>query len=241
MINIYDDGEKLSLAAAELFAEKACKAVEMRGRFTVALAGGETPRRIYELLGKEPFRSRIPWKNAHIFWGDERYVPSNDIRSNQLMARQSLLDHVPIPDEQVYPIICESTPERSANDYEKVIRFTFQGQDPQFDIILLGLGTDGHTASLFPNTTVLDERDRLVGHVYLAEQNSYRVTLTAPIINQAATIVFLVNGGAKAQVLNEVLEGPRDFRRLPSQLIAAEKGELYWLLEREAGRLLSKK
>jgi 6-phosphogluconolactonase len=238
MIKIYNDGDELGVAAAELFMEKAHQAVKQRGRFTVALAGGETPRRIYEILAKEPYKSRIPWQKIHIFWGDERYVPSSDIRSNQLMARQSLLDHVPIPNGQIHPITCESTPAQSAEDYEQVIRSTFIGENPQFDFIFLGLGADGHTASLFPNSEVLKERKRLVGHGYAVEQNSYRITLTAPFINQAATIVFLVIGDSKAKVLYEVLEGPKDLQRLPSQMIASPKGELHWLLDQEAGKLL---
>ena len=238
MINIYEDMNVLGLAAAELFIEKACYSVNCRGRFTVVLAGGETPRRIYEILGKEPFYSRIPWQKVHVFWGDERYVPSDDFSSNQLMARQSLLDHVPIPKEQIHPIVCESTPQQSAEDYEKVIRSAFIGEEPRFDFVFLGLGTDGHTASLFPNTPVLEERVGLVDHVYVAEKNSYRVTLTVPLINQAATVVFLVTGGNKAHIVQEVLEGPQDVMRLPSQRIEPHGGNLYWLLDREAGKLL---
>jgi 6-phosphogluconolactonase len=239
MIRICEDVETLGLAVAELFLEKACLAVEQKGRFTVSLAGGETPRRIYEILGKPPYSKTIPWKQVHIYWGDERYVPADDIRSNQLMARKAFLDHVPIPPEQVHPILCEVSPQQAAEAYEKVIDATFLEQKPQFDFIFLGLGSDGHTASLFPHTSVLAEKEHLVGHVYLPEQDSHRVTLTAPLINQAMTIVFMVTGGAKAEIVREVLEGLQDHRRLPSQMIAPSKGDLYWFLDQDASKLLS--
>jgi 6-phosphogluconolactonase len=239
MIRIHKDVEALGLAVAEFFLEKACLAVEQKGRFTVSLAGGETPRRIYEILGKPPYSNNIPWKQVHIYWGDERFVPADNVRSNQLMARKALLDHVPIPPEQIHPILCEISPQQAAENYEKVIDATFPEAKPQFDFIFLGLGSDGHTASLFPYTSVLTEQDHWAGHVYLPEQDSHRVTLTAPLINQAMTIVFMVTGGAKAEILREVLEGSQDHQRLPSQMIAPSKGELYWFLDQDAGRLLS--
>ena len=239
MIRICEDVEALGLAVAELFLEKACLAVEQKGRFTVSLAGGETPRRIYEILGKPPYSRNIPWKQIHVYWGDERYVPADDIRSNQLMARKAFLDHVPIPPEQVHPILCEVSPQQTATAYEKVISATFLEPKPTFDFIFLGLGSDGHTASLFPNTSVLAEKEHLVSHVYLPEQDSHRVTLTAPLINQAMTIVFMVTGDTKAEIVREVLEGLQDHRRLPSQMIAPSKGDLYWFLDQGASKLLS--
>jgi 6-phosphogluconolactonase len=241
MIRIYKDVEALGLAVADLFLEKACLAVEQKGRFTVSLAGGETPRRIYEILGKPPYRNNIPWKQVHIYWGDERYVPADDIRSNQLMARKALLDHVPIPPDQVHPIVCEVSPQQAAKAYEKEIEADFLEAKPQFDFIFLGLGSDGHTASLFPNTPVLQERAQWTGHVYLPEQDSHRVTLTAPLINYARCIVFLVTGDSKAEIVREVLEGPQDHLRLPSQMIAPQNGELFWFLDQEASKLLKDK
>jgi len=240
MIRIFDDVDALGLGVAELFVEKACKAVKERGRFTLSLAGGETPRRIYEMLGKAPYNHLIPWEKVHVYWGDERYVSANDSRSNQGMARKALLDRVPIPLEQIYPIVCESTPQQTAEDYEKVITANFYGQTPAFDFIFLGLGSDGHTASLFPFTSVLNEKDRWVGHVHLLDLDSHRVTLTAPLINHGVTIVFMVTGAAKAEIVRDVLEGPKDIQRLPSQLIAPQNGELFWMLDQAAGRLLQK-
>jgi 6-phosphogluconolactonase len=239
MIKIYENVEALSVAVAELFLEKACLAVAERGRFIVSLAGGQTPRNIYEILGKPPYSTNIPWQKVHVFWGDERYVMLDDIRSNQLMGRKAFLDHVPIPQEQIHPILCKSSPQQAAQEYEQVIASTFLQEKPQFDFIFLGLGSDGHTASLFPNTPILNETDHWVGHVYLPEQDSHRVTLTAPLINQGKTIVFLVTGDNKAEIVHEVLEGPLDSQRLPSQMIAPQQGDLYWFMDRGASKLLS--
>ncbi len=238
MITIYENVEVLGVAVAELFLEKARVAVAERGRFIVSLAGGQTPQRIYEILAKPPYSNQIPWQKVHIYWGDERYVPADDIRSNQLMARKAFLDHVPIPQEQIHPILCTSSPQQAVKEYEHVLASTFLKEEPQFDFIFLGLGSDGHTASLFPNTSVLHEREHWAGHVYLPEQDSHRVTLTVPVINQARTIVFLVTGDSKAEIVREVLEGPIDYRKLPSQMIAPQQGDLYWFMDRDASKLL---
>lgn len=241
MIMIYEDVEVLGVAVAELFLKQARLAVAERGRFIVSLAGGQTPQKIYEILAKPPYSNSIPWEKVHIFWGDERYVPADDIRSNQLMARKAFLDHVPIPQEQIHPILCKASPQQAATEYEKILISTFLKEEPQFDFIFLGLGSDGHTASLFPNTTVLDERKHWTGHVYLPEQDSHRVTLTAPLINQARTIVFLVTGDSKAEIIREVLEGVPDLQRLPSQMIVPQQGTLHWFLDQAASKLLSAK
>ena len=206
MIRVCDDLEALSNAAAELFAAEARQAVKDRGRFAVALAGGDTPHRTYELLAQEPFRDLVPWQNTHIFWGDERCVPADDPRNNASMARQALLDHVPVPSEQVHPMVCDRSPRKAAVAYEALLRGFFADGRPRFDLILLGLGENGHTASLFPGTSVLDEQQHWVADVYLAEEGLHRLTLTAAAINQAALVVFLVSGCGKAPILRKVLE-----------------------------------
>lgn len=239
IVNTYPTVEALSQGAAELFAEKARRAVAERGRCNAVLAGGGTPRFMYELLAQAPYSGTIPWGQIHVYWGDERCVPADDKLSNQLMARQSLLDHVPIPEENIHPIVYENSPSIAADQYEKVLQATFGDQVPQFDIVFLGLGDDGHTASLFPGTEALGIQDSWVSQVYVAKLDSYRVTLTAPILNQATTIVFLVAGSTKAQVIKEVIEGPRDGRRLPAQLIQPVHGELYWLVDQSAAALLN--
>jgi len=238
IVKTYLNVEVLSAAAAALFAEKVCQAVAKRGRCNAVLAGGGTPRSMYELLAHKPYCKTIPWAKLHVYWGDERCVPGNHKLSNQLMARQSLLDHVPIPEANIHPIVYNSTPSMAAEEYEQLLQTTL-GDLPKFDVVLLGLGDNGHTASLFPATDVLNILDHWVSPVYVAEQDLYRVTLTAPIINQAATIIFLVAGSAKAHVIKEVIEGPIDSTRLPAQLIKPAYGELYWLLDVEAAALLN--
>lgn len=241
MISIYPDYETLSQAAARLFLERAIRASEAGTYFSVALSGGSTPRRTYELLAEPPFRDQVPWNLVQVFWGDERCVPLDDPRSNAHMTFQTLLNKVPVPSEQIHPISCARNPERSAQEYETLLKGFFADQPPRFDLIFLGLGVNGHTASLFPGTQVLKEVKRWAAEVYVPEQNLYRVTLTAPVINKAAAVVFLVAGSEKAQVLYEVREGPFEPERLPAQLIKPEEGELLWLVDREAAAQLEGK
>jgi 6-phosphogluconolactonase len=238
MTRIYHDAEALSLAAAELFAAEARQSVLARGRFTIALAGGSTPRRTYELLAREPFIDQVPWQSTHIFWGDERCVPADDPRSNALMARQTLLDHIPIPLEQVHPMVCDRSPQQAAVKYEALLRDFFPNGHPRFDLVLLGLGENGHTASLFPGTAVLEEQQRWVAEVYVAEEGMHRLTLTAAAINQAALVVFLVSGSDKALILRKVLKEAQDPRSIPAKLIKPVDGGLLWLVDRDAARLL---
>ncbi len=238
MVTVYNDLEALSQAAAELFAAEARQAVQASGRFTVALAGGSTPRRTYELLGQEPLLSRVPWQQTHIFWGDERCVPGNDPRNNARMARQTLLDHVPIPAEQIHPMVCDGSSQEAAAQYEVLLHSFFASGRSRFDLILLGLGENGHTASLFPGTSVVEEQQRWVGEVYVAEEGLHRLTLTAAAINQAALVVFLVSGHDKGPILQKVLEDSQDPRNIPAQLIKPANGRLQWLVSRDAARLL---
>lgn len=241
MILIHDDLEALSHAAAGLFVQHAWQAAAEQGRFSVALAGGGTPRRTYELLAQAPYRDRVPWPQVHVFWGDERCVPAADPRSNARMAREALLDHVPIPADQVHPVDGGAPPKQAAAQYEATLRRFFGDEPPRLDLLLLGLGEDGHTASLFPHTPVLDERERWAAAVWPTGQDLARVTLTAPLLNQAAVVVFLVAGAGKAGVLRDVLEGLRDPRRLPAQLVAPQSGLVQWLVDEAAARLLSRR
>jgi 6-phosphogluconolactonase len=238
MIEVYPDLEALSRAAAALLVKQANLAVAARGRFSVALSGGATPRRTYELLAAPPWVDQAPWGRVHVFWGDERCVPLSDPRSNARMAKEAWLDHVTIPGDQIHPLDCAQDPAATARQYEAELREFFAGRPPILDLVLLGLGDNGHTASLFPGTMVLAERERWAAAVYLAEANLYRVTLTAPMINQAAVVAFLVAGQSKAGVLREVLHGPRDPARLPAQLIQPQNGDLLWLTDLEAAAQL---
>jgi 6-phosphogluconolactonase len=243
LIQIYPDFESLSRGAAELFVQLAADSTSARGRFSVALAGGNTPARTYELLSQDPLRDRVAWDRTHIFWGDERCVPADDPRSNARMARQSLLKLLPVPPAGIYPIECADQPRDGARRYESLLRDFFAGGPPRLDTIFLGLGENGHTASLFPFSPTLDEQERWVCEVHPAGQDIRRVTMTAPLINQARAVVFILSSASKAQVLKEVLEGPRDPARLPAQLIdpAPHGGELYWLVDAPAASLLGGK
>jgi 6-phosphogluconolactonase len=238
MISVYPDMEALSRAAADLFAERAAQAVADHGRCAMLLAGGETPRRTYELLAEEPLRDRVPWEGLHLFWGDERSVPPDDPRSNARMVHRALLDRVPVPAGQVHPIPCDRDPRQAADEYEELLRRFFAGVAPRFDLVLLGLGDDGHTASLFPDSPVLEERQRWASAARRTGEEIGRVTLTPPLINQAELVVFLVAGDDKATVLREVLEDHPDPRSRPARMIMPEQGELRWLVDKAAARLL---
>lgn len=240
-VEIYPDRAALSAAAAGLFAQQARAAVEMRGRFDVLLSGGETPQECYRLLAREPLLGSVPWHAVHLFWGDERYVPYDHPQSNFGMVRRALLDHVPLAKGQIHPVPYGPTPAESARTYEEELRGHFAGAPPRFDLVLLGLGEDGHTASLFPESALLAEEDRWVREVHPAGQDYYRVSVTPPILNQAALVVFLVQGSAKAAILHEVLEGPFDPKRLPAQSVHPSTGRLLWLVDRKAADLLSEK
>lgn len=237
-IQRFDDRETLSQAAAELFAATAEQAIASRGRFSVLLSGGETPRCTYELLAQEPFRSRIPWQGVHLFWGDERCVPATHPASNARMARAALLDRVPLPEEQVHPIVCDDEPEAAANRYEALLRSHFPEGVARFDLVLLGLGDDGHTASLFPNSPSLGEKRRWVTATRKEGEEIMRITLTPPPLNQADLVIFLVAGSGKASMLQRVLEGPFTPHLLPAQLIRPPHARVRWLLDRGAATLL---
>ncbi len=242
MVHVFENKDQLSEAAAELFVKIAQKSVEERGRFTVALTGGSSPVRLYEMLAETPYTEQVPWAQTYIFWGDERWVPLTDERSNARMAQQTLLSKVPVPTEQIYPMWAEGTPpEDFAMHYEKLLQQHFGDENPHFDLILLGMGDDGHTASLFPGTGVLHERSRWVQAYYLEPQSMYRITLTAPLINQARNICFLTFGSQKSHALHEVLEGVPNPEEYPAQLIQPDRGELLWYVDQDAAATLKQK
>jgi 6-phosphogluconolactonase len=241
LIQVYPDGESLHNGAASLFVREAAKAIQARNRFTVVLSGGHTPRHTYEVLARPPWREQVDWARVHVFWGDERCVPPDDLRNNARMAREALLDHVPIPAAQIHPIPCEPSAGEGARAYESSLRLHFSNQSPRPDLFFLGLGEEGHTASLFPRDSALREKERWVVEVKGAGEDVSRVTWTIPWINQARRVVFLVLGRGKAAILKEVLEGPLDPERWPAQAILPVQGELRWLVDQEAASLLSSK
>ncbi len=238
MIEIYPDHEQLSLAAAHYFVQQAKQAITKEGCFSVVLSGGQTPKRAYELLAQPSFQSQIDWQHIFIFWGDERCVPPDDPKSNERMARQALLDKVAIPPNQIFPMRCQSDPELAAQEYEGQIQGFFNRQKPQFDLIFLGLGKNGHTASLFPHHTVLHNIQQWVAPLYVAEENMYRLTMTTTLINQSKKIVFLVSGSEKAEILPKIIDGPCNPEEFPAQLIHPAQGELQWFVDKATTQFL---
>ena len=238
------DAQELNQRAAERFVRLAAEAVSATGRFAVALSGGSTPQALYSRLASDQFQPLVAWSKVHLFWGDERCVPPDHPDSNYGMARVALLAQAPIPKENVYPIATEKGNAQSvAAEYEKTLRTFFglsEGQQPRFDLILLGLGEDGHTASLFPGTAALKETGRVVAANYVQKLATHRITLTVPAINHAANIVFLISGQSKALVLKKVLEGQHQPMRLPSQCIQPVEGKLLFMVDRAAGSELTR-
>ena len=232
---VYPDSEQFIDGAAEFIVDCAAKAIAERGRFTIVLSGGSTPRPIYARLATPAYLDRIDWSLTYLFFGDERCVPPDDARSNYHMARETLLDHVPLPPANVHRIEGESDPAQSASIYEQELRGFFRTASlPAFDLILLGLGDNGHTASLFPGTAALRETARWTVPQYVEVVSAWRVTFTAPLINAAHNIVFLVEGAGKAETLRRVLKGPYQPDVLPAQLIQPASGQLHWLVDAAA-------
>jgi 6-phosphogluconolactonase len=237
-VRVQDDAAGVASAAAHLFVDAAQRAVRERGRFFVALSGGSTPRALFQLLAAPPYHDQVDWSRAYIFWGDERCVPPDDAESNYRMAREALLFHVPVHANQVFRMHGELPDvDAAAALYEMDLRRAFAlapGALPRFDLVLLGLGPDGHTASLFPHTTALHVTDRFVVANDVAKLNANRLTLTAPVLNAAALVVFLVAGADKTPALTAVLDGPPQPDEYPAQLIAPTGGQLIWLVDRAA-------
>ncbi len=241
-IVVCSDAEELNRRTAEQFVKLATKSVAATGRFTVALSGGSTPRAFYSLLASQTFQPLVPWSKVYFFWGDERCVAPDHPESNYGMARVMMLEKVPVPKENVYRVPTEKgNAQRIAAEYERILRTFFgfnEGQQPRFDLILLGMGEDGHTASLFPGTAALKETGTVTSND-IQKLGTHRVTLTIPAINQAAHVVFLVSGSSKSSVLKEVLEGQDQPTRLPSQSIQPVEGKLLFLVDRAAASELT--
>jgi 6-phosphogluconolactonase len=235
-ICVYSSSEELSPAAAREFAAKAEEAIEERGRFTVVLAGGSTPETMYGILARD-YMGRIDWSKVYVFFGDERSVPPHHEDSNLKMASEVLLDHVPVAN--VHRIRGELPPDEAAEAYEEELRKFFQTEDgPRFNLILLGIGADGHTASLFPWTPALEVQDRWVVANPVPRLDTTRITLTIPVINAARAVIFLVEGQDKAEAVREILEGDADPRAYPAKLIQPPGGP-EWMLDQSAASLLS--
>ncbi len=240
---IYDGADALSRAAAEHFLEVAKSAVSARGKARIAISGGNTPKRTFQSLANpaEPFLTAMPWGEIELYWVDERGVPPDNADSNYRMTRESLLEKVPLKPEQVFRIEGELEPEVAAARYESTIRgqFRLEGAEmPRFDVLALGMGDDGHTASLFPHTEALHELARVAVANYVPQKKTWRVTLTWPVIVEAQDVFFLIAGKDKAEPLREVFLGKYDPETYPSQLIQPKSGKLLLLLDKDAAALL---
>ena len=229
MIQIFGGTEELARGAAEVFVARA-----QQGAFTVALSGGSTPKLLYQVLASEPFREPVPWAKTHFFWSDERHVPPDHPDSNYRMAYEAMLSHVPVPQDNVHRIKSENpNAAEAAADYERTLIEVTQSSLPRLDLILLGLGTDGHTASIFPGSAVLGETKRLVAAPWVEKLNTYRITMTLPLLNNAASVLFLVSGADKAEIVREVLQDPKQY---PAQYVNPTNGELLWMLDEASAR-----
>jgi 6-phosphogluconolactonase len=234
---VLPDLDAVSEEAAQRFVAITQTAVETNGRCTVALAGGSTPERLYRLLASEKYRHAVPWPSLFIFFGDERCVPPDSDESNYRMAREALLNHVPVMPDQVFRMEGERYPQSAAMTYALRIADTFSlnaGAVPRFDLILLGMGPDGHTASLFPHTKALQELDTPVTANHVEKLDAWRLTLTYPVLDAAEHVIFLVGGAEKAHAVAQVIEGPFDPEDYPSQGVLVPNGTLTFLLDAAA-------
>lgn len=238
-ICVFEDLAELTRAAAGEIARFAESAVAEHGRFTWALSGGSTPRPVYEALASDPYRERLPWSAIHLFWGDERHVPPDHPESNYRMAREAMIDRASVPAGNVHRVAAEDPDaRRAAAAYEDELRSFFglaPGEWPVFDLMLLGIGPDGHTASLFPGSPALRERDALVVAPWVEAQRMFRITLTPPVLNHSRLSLFLVSGEDKAEALRAVIEGEREPERYPAQVVG---GNVLWMVDRAAGSRL---
>jgi 6-phosphogluconolactonase len=232
---VFKNPEKLAEAAARAFVEKAAKAISERGRFAVALAGGSTPKATYEVLARD-HASDVDWPNVHVFFGDERTVPPDHEDSNYRMAREALLDHVPVG--SVHRMRGELPPDEAAALYEEELLAFFEEEPPVLDLVMLGIGGDGHTASLFPETSALEVTDHLAVANPVLKLDTTRITLTAPVLNASREVLFLVAGEDKAEALKEILKGNADPREYPAKLVQPSGGPT-WMLDQVAAGLLA--
>ncbi len=239
-VRMFQDLEEMSRVAAELFAMLSKKSIASRGRFVVALSGGSTPHRLYSLLGSPWYRNNIDWPRVYIFWTDERCVPKDHPESNYRFAHEAFLSRVPLPAQNIYRIRGEDEPGKAAEAYEDELRNFFGGPGAiVFDLIILGVGEDGHTASLFPGSPALAERMRPAVPVYLEEPKINRVTLTLPVLNHATQVLFLASGRAKAGAVHEIVEDGNP-KQYPAGLVQPLLGSAVWMIDREASSALVK-
>ncbi len=239
-ISIFRTVQELTEAVARFFINSAQGAISLRGEFNVALSGGNSPQLLYSMLASPDFRYQVNWDKVNFFFADERYVPFNDEQNNGFMVKRLLFEPLNISASNIFPINTNLSPHEAAKEYTDTIASHFKEQKPRFDLILLGLGDNSHTASLFPYTSVLSNKSASVKAIFLKQQNQYRITMTAPMINQAHHIAFLVYGQVKAEAVHNVLEKELNTAKYPAQLIHPEQGDLHWYLDETAASRLNR-
>jgi len=238
---IYKTPDEVIEGLANYFIQTVKTAIKEKNECAVVLSGGNSPKKLYELLASMDYGNQIDWDKVYFFFADERYVPFNDPGNNGNMVKKALFEPLMIPDANIFYINTAVPPGESAKKYSQRILSYFKNNPVRFDLILLGLGDNAHTASLFPHTPVLKEKKALVSAVYIQELSSYRITMTAALINEAHAIAFLVYGGAKANAVHDVLEGEKNFETFPAQIIDPDDGVLHWFLDEDAARNLIRK
>jgi len=237
VVKVFKNPGELLIALADFIVAKAKEIIDREGRFNFALSGGSSPKKLYELLASATYKNKVDWKNVFFFFGDERNVPKDSAESNYLMVKTALFDPLKIGTNNIFSINTSLSPKDAAIDYEEKIKRHLEGSY-RFDLILLGLGDNSHTASLFPHTTVLNETTALVKEVYVEEVKMDRITFTAKLINRADTIVFLVYGAGKAEAIRHILKDPRNIEEYPAQLIHPDQGDVQWFVDEPAARLI---
>ena len=237
-INIFKNQQELVQSTTLYFIKIAHESIAEKGTFNVALAGGNSPKKLYELLSTDEYKNQVDWRNVYFFFGDERCVPADDPQSNARMVQESLFSPLKIAESQIFKTDTTLSPFEAAKQYHKTMLAHFNQQPIRFDLMLLGLGDNAHTASLFPFSSVLDDTSASVQAVFLKDQNSYRITMTAPLINQSKHIAFLVYGLEKAEAVYHVLIDDRNTEKFPAQLVKPITGELQWFLDEAAASLL---
>jgi len=241
VIKVLKDEESVLRALADFIVSKSKEVIARQGKFSIALSGGSSPKKLFEILASDAYRKKVEWKKVFFFFGDERYVPLDHKDSNYRMAEKALFEPLDILQEQIFAVNTALPPALAAQDYEMRMLNHFGDPACRFDLILLGLGDNSHTASLFPYTKVLHEKKALIKEIFVDEVNMYRITFTAPLINAAHVVAFLVYGESKAAAVHHVLEDPTDIEIYPAQLISPVDGELYWFMDEAAADKISYK
>lgn len=238
-LHIFKNKEVLSDELASWMCDIIEEGLKNQEFFTLVLSGGDTPKLLYKKLASEEYRDKINWKRIHIFWGDERVVPFNDDRNNAKMAFDLLIDHIDIPSTQVHIIRTDIEPNFAVDQYRKILHTFFDHTSQSFDLVLLGMGDDGHTLSLFPDSPIIEEHINWVNAVFSKKQEMYRISLMPLLVNKASRIAFMVDGEKKAKVLKQVLEGNYNPTKFPAQIIKPAEGELHWFLDEAAAKNLN--